>query len=67
MESKITTEKIITAFISIVVGLALLPTVFSFVADAQANATGATAGLISLVPVFYIIGLVLVTVGVLVL
>ena len=67
MEARITTEKIITAFISVVIGLALLPTVFSFVTDASANQTGAIAGLITLVPVFYVIGLVLVTIGVLVL
>jgi len=67
MEAKITTEKIITAFISVVIGLALLPTVFTFVQDAVENASGATAGLVALVPVFYVIGLVLVTIGVLVL
>lgn len=54
---------VIAAFLTIVVALTLLPTVadLSIGASGTGNMTGTTATLMDLVPLFYVIGIVVLT------
>jgi len=61
--------QILITFISVLVGVNLVPSVANTVDDALhepfnnvTNVTGATASVIALVPLFFILGIVLVTV-----
>ncbi len=54
------TDKIITAFIAILIGVVLTPIVASVVADA--NLSGTTATVLTLVPTFFALAILLLTV-----
>lgn len=58
----LTVSSIFKVIVVIVVALALLPVVISSVADAAASLTGAAATLVNLIPLFYVIAVVLMTV-----
>mgnify|MGYP006909289244 CR=1 FL=1 len=49
---------LVTVFLLVIVGLALTPTVASSVDTATANLSGASATLIALVPMFWVIMLI---------
>jgi hypothetical protein len=51
---------IISGFVAVVVGIALIPTVASLAADA--NLTGATASIVALIPTLFGVGILLVSV-----
>ena len=53
-------DKLILSFFAIIVGVALIPIIQGFVTDA--NVTGSTATLVSLIPLFFAIGIVISTV-----
>ena len=45
----------VLTFVTILVGLIFLPTIVASVNDAALNVTGATASLLNLVPLFYVL------------
>jgi len=61
MES-INVKSIIGVIVILVVGLSLLPIVLTTVASAAASLSGASATLVNLIPLFYVIAMVLATV-----
>ena len=58
----LTVSSIFKVIVVIVVALALLPVVSSSVTTAAASLTGAAATLVGLIPLFYVIAVVLMTV-----
>jgi hypothetical protein len=55
----ISIRSIVEVIVVLVVGLSLLPIVISTTATAAASLTGASATLVNLIPLFYVIALVL--------
>lgn len=57
----ITPSDLISAFVAILIGLALFPAVNQFVTDV--NATGIEATLVNLIPLLYVVGVVVGSIG----
>lgn len=60
MAGSMDTNKIITSFIAVLVGVILVPVIAQVAADA--NVTGSLATILSLVPLLFTLGILLVTV-----
>ena len=61
MAAKLNTAQMIGTFVTIVVGIALVPVLYSIITTANVT-DPATAAMISLVPLVFVIGIVLYTV-----
>jgi hypothetical protein len=61
MAAKLSTANMIGTFVTIVVGIALVPVLYSIIVTANVT-DPATAAMISLVPLVFVIGIVLYTV-----
>lgn len=59
-------KEIIGALVFLVVALALTPVIATFTTSAQGNLTGASATLVALVPLFYVIGVIVGVIGMLI-
>lgn len=58
----ISVKSIVSVIVVIIVGLSLLPIVVSTTDTAKASLTGASATMVALIPLFYVIAIVLATV-----
>lgn len=56
-------HRLLEALITVAVGLVLFPVISSFTTTAQVNASSATSAILSLVPIFWVFGILALAAG----